>query len=53
MAKKKNIHCGVITSMQIFDAHKPQFNGYIYGHGPHKSKKIYNRKNKAWKNDLG
>lgn len=50
---KKNIPCGVITSAQLFDMQKPQYNGYICGHGPHKSKKIYNRKNKSWKHDLG
>ena len=53
MAKKnKNMYCGTITSMQIFDAQKPQFNGYGCGHGPHKSKKSYNRKDKSWRNDL-
>lgn len=50
---KKIVSCGVITSTQLFDMQKPQYNGYICGHGPHKSKKIYNRKNKSWKRDLG
>ena len=54
MAKKKNkISCGVITSMQIFDAQKTQFNGFGCGHGPHKSKKAYNRKDKSWRKELG
>ena len=50
--KKKNIRCGTITSMQLFDAQKPLYNGFNYGHGPHKSKKVYNRKDKSWRNDL-
>lgn len=50
--KKKNIYCGTITAMQIFDAQKPQFNGFGCGHGAHKNKKAYNRKDKAWRNDL-
>ena len=50
--KKKSIHCGTITSMQIFNAQKTQYNGYVCGHGPHKSKKVYNRKEKSWRNDL-
>ena len=33
----------VITSGQLFDANKPQFNGFNVGHGAHGDKK-YNRR---------
>lgn len=36
--KKKTQKIGVITSVQIFDAQKPQFNGYSCGYGAHGSK---------------
>lgn len=41
--KKKTQKVGVITSQQLFDMQKPQFNGFACGHGAHGSKK-YNRK---------
>lgn len=41
--KKKTIHVATITSVEIFDMHKPQFNGYACGHGAHGDKK-YNRR---------
>ena len=41
--KKKKISCGKITSKQIFDAQKPQFNGFAYGYGSH-GDKSYNRR---------
>ena len=41
--KKKKTHCGVITSQQIFDFQKPQYNSYACGHGVH-GDKAYNRR---------
>lgn len=43
MAKKQKTY--KITSQQIFDAQKPQFNGFAGGYGAHGDRK-YNR-NKA------
>lgn len=40
-----------ITSKKLFDFQKPKWNGYVAGHGPHKNKKKYNRKDKSWKNE--
>ena len=41
--KKKTQKVGVITSQQIFDMRKPQWDGWACGHGAHGSKK-YNRR---------
>ena len=41
--KKKTQKVGVITSQQIFDAQKPQWNGWACGHGAHGDRK-YNRR---------
>ena len=41
--KNKTQHVATITSLEIFDMCKPQFNGYVCGHGAHGSKK-YNRR---------
>lgn len=41
--KKKAQKIGVITSQQIFDMQKPQFNGWACGHGAH-GHKGYNRR---------
>ena len=40
---KKNTNKLVITSEQIFDAQKPQFNGFAGGYGAH-GRRGYNRK---------
>ena len=37
-----------ITKEQLFDFQKPKYNGFVAGHGPHKNKKKYNRRNKDW-----
>lgn len=44
--KNKTQKIGVITSQQIFDAQKPQFNGWACGHGAHGSKGYNRRKMK-------
>ena len=36
----------VIPAERIWDAHKPRFNGYACGHGAHRNKKAYTRKQK-------
>ena len=41
--KKKKISCGKITSKQLVDAQKPQFNGFACGYGSH-GDKSYNRR---------
>lgn len=53
MAKKQTYHCGIITAEQIFNSQKTQYNGFSCGHGPHKNKKKYNRKDKSWQKDMG
>lgn len=37
-----------ITKEQLFNFHKPKYNGFVNGYGPHKNKKKYDRKNKDW-----
>lgn len=39
-----------ITKEQLFDFDKPKYNGFGCGHGAHKNKKKYNRKDKSWMN---
>lgn len=43
MAKKKKKKY-VITSQQMFDFNKVQYNAWGVGHGAHKNKKAYDRK---------
>lgn len=39
-----------ITKEQLFDFNKPKYNGFGCGHGAHKNKKKYSRKDKSWMN---
>lgn len=51
MAKKQKRY--VITSEQIFDAQKPQWNGWGCGYGPHSDRKYNRTKSKrAWKREV-
>lgn len=43
---KKNVKQYKITSNQIFDAQKPQYNGFAGGYGAHGDKKYNRRKAK-------
>lgn len=52
MSKKNKIDTiKVLSSEEAFDVQKPRYNGWQTGHGKHKSKKDYNRKDKSWKNE--
>lgn len=48
MAKKKY----VVPAELIWQVKKPRFNGFACGHGPHRSKKVYDRKDKSWRREL-
>lgn len=43
MTKKKNKKVLVISSMEIWEMHKPKYDAYVCGHGAHGSKG-YNRR---------
>ena len=43
MSKKKNIHIATISTIEIFEMRKPQYNGFACGHGAH-GNKGYNRR---------
>ena len=47
-SKKRGKRSYKITKEQLFDFQKPQYNGFVAGHGPHSKKKKYNRRNKDW-----
>ena len=47
-SKKRGKRSNTITKEQLFDFQKPQYNGFNCGHGVHKNKKKYNRRNKDW-----
>lgn len=46
MSKKKNTQPIIITSQQRFAMEKPRYNAHQTGHGVHKNKKAYTRKQK-------
>lgn len=35
-----------IPAKKVWDSQKPKYNGFAVGHGPHKNKKAYTRKEK-------
>lgn len=45
-------HILIMTKEEATRATKPKFNGFMNGHGPHKNKKKYDRKDKSWKNEI-
>lgn len=45
MPKRKNKKY-VITSQELFNFNKPQFNGFACGHGYYRNKSKYSRKQK-------
>ena len=42
----------IISAVKATEFNKPKYNGFMNGHGPHKNKKKYDRKDKSWKNFL-
>lgn len=50
-SRKRGKRSYKITKEQLFDFQKPQYNGFYCGHGAHKNKKKYNRRNKDWMKD--
>lgn len=49
--KKKSEEIVVMTSEEAWQVKKPRYNGWQCGHGLHKSKKDYDRKDKSWKDE--
>lgn len=49
MKKSETIH--VMSSLEATRVKKPRYNGWQTGHGPHKNKKAYDRKDKSWKQE--
>lgn len=47
--KRKTIH--VLSAEEVWQVKKPRYNGWQTGHGKHKSKKIYDRKDKSWRDE--
>lgn len=41
----------VLSSEEAFDVQKPRYNGWQTGHGKHKNKKAYDRKDKSWEEE--
>ena len=44
--KKKQVHTIVIPKEKVLEAEKPRYNPFQTGHGAHKNKKVYTRKQK-------
>lgn len=51
MCKKKSEKIVVMTSEEAWQTKKPRYNGWQCGHGKHKNKKTYDRKDKSWKDE--
>lgn len=41
----------ILSAEEAWQVKKPRYNGWQCGHGKHKSKKAYNRKDKSWKDE--
>lgn len=41
----------VLSAKEVWQIKKPRYNGWQTGHGKHKNKKVYDRKDKSWKDE--
>lgn len=53
MSKKKNQKgtIKIMSAEEAWQVQKPRYNAWQCGHGKHKSKLDYDRKDKSWKNE--
>lgn len=49
--KKKIDTVQILSAEEAWQVKKPRYNGWRCGHGKHKNKKAYDRKDKSWKDE--